>query len=206
MKDYQQQTIQTYDDHAAAFQKTRARFAFTERIKTFLSALPGERVLEVGCGPGRDAHIMTQLGARVTGVDLSQGLLEKAKQAEPLATFLQMDATELAFDDESFDGVWASAVYLHLSPDDFAIALSEAFRVLASGGVIRFTLKKGEGKKVEQDPRLDHAERLFFFYSKDDAVAAAEKAGFSIIDVKESTSLRMDAPIEWIDVMARKHV
>ncbi|MDY7102527.1 MAG: class I SAM-dependent methyltransferase [Actinomycetota bacterium] len=66
---------------------------------------PGDRVLDVGCGPGRHAHELARRGLEVVGVDLSERFVEIARRdAPPGATFLHRDARELGFDGE-FDAV-----------------------------------------------------------------------------------------------------
>jgi len=206
MKSYQIYTIQTYNDHAKEFDDTRSSFVLSERIDVFLELLPGKSILEVGCGPGRDARVFVDKGFQVLGTDLSERLLALARKKVSEATFEHMDATELHFENTVFDGVWASAVYLHLLPEDFLIALSESFRVLRQGGVIRFSVKKGDGLIEEEDKRLIHAKRLFYLYQRKQVEEMTEKAGFEILDILETDHKRYDKMIQWIDVIAKKPV
>ena len=61
----------------------------------------GSTVLDVGCGPGRHAHALAELGIEVVGVDISQRFVDIATAAAPPgATFLRGDARRLAFDGE----------------------------------------------------------------------------------------------------------
>jgi SAM-dependent methyltransferase len=63
-----------------------------------LSLQPGERVLDVGCGPGRHAHELAPRGLRVHGVDISERFIELASAAAPPdATFERLDARQLPF-------------------------------------------------------------------------------------------------------------
>ena len=69
---------------------------------------PGDRVLDVGCGPGRHAIALAEAGMAVTGIDVSAGFLEVARQAAEergvKVSFFQQDARSMPFADE-FDGV-----------------------------------------------------------------------------------------------------
>ncbi len=72
-----------------------------------LGLAPGDRVLDVGCGPGRHALAMAALGVDVVGIDISHRFVELAREAasslEPgagSATFQRLDARSLPFDDE----------------------------------------------------------------------------------------------------------
>ena len=69
------------------------------------SCEPGERVLDVGCGPGRHAHELARRGIVVHGIDISARFIELAEQNAPAgATFERIDARAMTFDAE-FDAV-----------------------------------------------------------------------------------------------------
>ena len=87
------------------------RYSFTRGTAGEVAALvelldlhPGERVLDVGCGPGRHAAGLAERGLDVVGVDLSEAFLTLARAAVPAARFERLDARRLPFDGE-FDAV-----------------------------------------------------------------------------------------------------
>jgi SAM-dependent methyltransferase len=88
------------------------RYSFTkgttQEVGTLVELLqlrPGQRVLDVGCGPGRHAHALARAGLEVVGVDISATFVDLARSAEvPGATFERLDARDLPFDAE-FDAV-----------------------------------------------------------------------------------------------------
>lgn len=66
-----------------------------------LGLAPGMRVLDVGCGPGRHAHRLAELGLEVVGVDISQRFVDLANANAPAgASFVRADARSLAYDAE----------------------------------------------------------------------------------------------------------
>ena len=98
----------------------------------------GTRLADVATGPGYVAARAVARGCRVTGVDLSEAMLEFARARVTGAEFVRGDATALPFDDSSFDALTAAFVLLHLGAPERAAA--EAARVLASGGAAAFTV------------------------------------------------------------------
>ena len=99
---------------------------------------PGERVLEVGIGTGINLSLYPRT-CQVTGIDLSAKMLEKAhervaKEGLTNVELLEMDATKLAFEDNSFDVVYAPYV-ISVVPDPVAV-VREMSRVCRPGGKI----------------------------------------------------------------------
>lgn len=131
-----------FDDEAAkrllAVYITPDIVAQRTEFKNELDPQPGERVLDVGAGPGYLASIIAEEVGKsgyVCGLDISAPLLEVAKSQSskvPNIEFLQGDATELPFPDESFDAVVSTQVLEYVS--DVDSALSEFSRVLRKGG------------------------------------------------------------------------
>jgi arsenite methyltransferase len=106
------------------------------RVIDALALRPGERVLDVGSGPGLLAAEMAEVvGAdgAVHGVDPSESMLAMARaRGAPGTEFHAGDAVSLPFDDDSFDAAVATQVYEYV--DDMPAALAEARRVLRPGG------------------------------------------------------------------------
>jgi SAM-dependent methyltransferase len=101
-----------FEPIAAHLGRAYLRYSFTkgtvqevDHLVRTLALLPGERILDVGCGPGRHAHELARRGFVVHGVDISERFVELAREDAPAgATFERMDARDLAYDGE-FDAV-----------------------------------------------------------------------------------------------------
>ena len=109
-------------------------------VREALALRPGERVLDVGSGPGLLAQEMAAAvgaGGRVQGVDISPSMLAIAGRRPGARGAAPIDARrgrrDLApFPDRSFDAVVSTQVYEYVA--DIPAALAEAQRVLAPGG------------------------------------------------------------------------
>src|SRR6185369_13322320 len=102
----------------------------------FAKAKPGENILEIGCGTGLFTRkFFAATKANITAIDISQDLLDEAKQLLPEANFKLDNAMKLSFADESFDVVFGSSVLHHL---EFDSSLKEIYRVLKKGGRMIF--------------------------------------------------------------------
>jgi arsenite methyltransferase len=98
-----------------------------------LAVQAGEKVLDVGSGPGLLAAELADEGADVLGVDPSESMLAMARAREiPRAAFVPGDALSLPVADASFDAAVSTQVLEYV--EDVAGALREAHRVLRPGG------------------------------------------------------------------------
>lgn len=96
-----------YNRYITAELESFRKAAWKRQILKHLDGRTGLMVLDVGTGPGFFACILSEEGMRVTGIDQSEGMLEKAREnAEKLGvrpTFMHMNVNQLDFPDETFD-------------------------------------------------------------------------------------------------------
>lgn len=119
-------SIETLDAHyKKSFGITR-----TALNTEFLDGLPRDcTILEVGCNVGTQLRGLQSLGFnQLTGVELQDYAVRKAKQLSPELPFARADATGLPFADEQFDLVFTSGVLIHIPPDILPSVLSEIHR------------------------------------------------------------------------------
>jgi ubiquinone/menaquinone biosynthesis C-methylase UbiE len=106
----------------------------------------GDGVLDVACGTGVVAITAARLGARVTGLDLTPELLERARENAVIAKvpidFHEGDVEQLPFDDNEFDVVLSQ--YGHMFAPRPEVAIAEMLRVLRPGGTLAFSKRPPE--------------------------------------------------------------
>lgn len=154
-------TRQSYDKHAAAWSSYHSIKKFWgEEFDRFYGLLPAGKLLEVGCGAGRDAKELIQHGYDYVGTDISTGLLELARKNNPQAHFEQMSLYDLDFN-EKFDGFWCAAVLLHIPRGRIGQALRSIRGVIKPGGFGFIAVKEGDGEIMET---TDGMNRCFIYW------------------------------------------
>ena len=123
----------------AAFETVTA-LAAPELIK-FAGVHRGDRLLDVGCGTGVVALTAAQVGAKVSGSDLTPELIMRAKENAQISNlnidFQIADVEDLPYKDDEFDFVLSQ--FGHMFAPRPEIALKEMLRVLKPGGVVAFS-------------------------------------------------------------------
>jgi SAM-dependent methyltransferase len=168
--------------------------SFRALLESFVETLDGPRVLDAGCGPGRDAAYFVDRGLDPVGVDRASGMVEYARRNRP-GRYLRMDLRHLGFAANSFDGVWCPASVFFVPYEGMAAALAEFERVLRPGGVARVGFKTGDGRReVEKWDSVTVEYRL----SVDRAREMVEAAGFDVesVSVEEAASGTTFANVE----------
>ncbi|MGM0591251.1 MAG: class I SAM-dependent methyltransferase [Halobacteriota archaeon] len=102
---------------------------------------PGGEVLDVGCGTGRTTAPLSKMGFEVTGIDVSEQMIAAARSTFDGIDFRVGDATDLDFEDETFDYVLFSYNGLdYVHPEERRLrALCESRRVLRTDGLLAFS-------------------------------------------------------------------
>ena len=137
---------QTYDEGSKDYGEYFSRpheFIESER-RQFIDRLPaGTQILDCGCGPGMDTERFSQLGFKVTAIDLSDRFVALTKKRVPSAYVRKMDMRYLEFPEGTFDGLWSSFSLLHIRANEIEKTLSGFRCVLRQGGVLFAALHPG---------------------------------------------------------------
>lgn len=179
-------TARAYEAGAAAWTKSAAvdRSAWRPQYDRFAALVqPGGLVLDLGCGAGLDAPGLAQRGLTLIGIDVSLAMCCHAGEQPALAGRLAVaDQRSLPFAGASFDAVWADGVLHHISREDAPGALSEAARVLRSGGLYCASVERGVGGEFVENSALP-GRRWYTYYDSNDLAALARSRGLDVLDV-----------------------
>ena len=189
------QVEQHYNQWAATYDavENKTRDADAVAVQTVLSTLPLHKVLEVGCGTGKNTVWLSQRSGSLTAMDFSEGMLQqaKAKVASEGVTFVQADIKQIwPFERAAFDTVTCNLVLEHI--EHLKPVIKEAARVLKSGGYLFICelhpYKQYSGSKARFETAEGTQVLECFVHHTSDYFAAAAQAGFNC--------LRLD---EWFD-------
>lgn len=145
---FDDKTIAYYDTHADAFVEGTVGASMRAILERFLAHVPaGGRVLDWGCGSGRDSLAMMQAGYEARPVDASPVMCEAAADLTGLETRCQTFA-ELA-EEGAYDGIWANSSLLHVPSAELPDVLGKAARALKPSGALycSFKLDDFEGER-----------------------------------------------------------
>ncbi|MFH1592975.1 MAG: methyltransferase domain-containing protein [Candidatus Woesearchaeota archaeon] len=193
-------TIKTYEELAEDYYKTHFDINEIKNIADFfIQNLKGQKILDIGCGPGRDAKYFSEHDLEVTGIDLTSNFVKMASQNVPNAKFKQMDMRNLDFPENTFDGIWACASFLHVPKEDAKNTLLGFKKILKPAGLIYLSVKQGDEEKFVEKDEYKGRTKFFAFYTQDEFKNLIESCNFKIvkvlIDNKKDT---------WINVFATK--
>jgi SAM-dependent methyltransferase len=169
--DKNQKTIESYDKdaqfYAGKFDSYGVRFEDIDRVIK-LNESRSDKVLELGCGNGRDAeYIVSKVGKdNYIGTDASEGLIRLAREKNPGAMFHVKDMRELDFEVDSFGIIISFASVLHLKREELADLLEKCHKILKTGGILFISTKYGEYREEKVINLGD--EKYYYFYQPED--------------------------------------
>lgn len=191
------ETIAYYEQNAAEFVDSTLKADVSELYEPFEELLSmGARILDLGCGSGRDSRYFTQRGYDVVAVDPSPAMCKHTKSIVDIPVF-QIKAEEMNFCNE-FDGVWACASLLHVPRDKQKQVMALIGRSLKSKGICYCSWKYGDEERIDNG-------RHFTDYTEQSLSNLLNNMGiFKVINCWITDDVRINKDQKWINVIIRK--
>jgi len=175
------------EEYAETFSGEHEKKPKDQEILHRFSQEIGDRrpVWDFGCGPGQTAKYLKNLDIEISGLDLSEKILEQARTIHPEIHFQKGNILELEFESDSIAGAVSFYAIVHFTEEQVEIACREVFRVLQPGGIFLCTYHIGDktihleeflGKKIDID---------FMFFTTDFISKCLKKSGFEKIEIIE---------------------
>jgi SAM-dependent methyltransferase len=162
----------------------------------------GARVLELGCGGGTRETRELAARFRLTGVDLSERQLERARERVPGAEFVHGDLTSVSFDDASLDAVVAFYVFNHVPRELLAPTFERIHRWLVPGGLFMASLGASDLDGWTGD--FLGAPSFFSGFEPETNAHLVRAAGFDLVRDEVVAISEPEGPVTFHWVLARR--
>ena len=190
-------TIDYYNKHAEEFTASTFEVDMESLYQPFLAELSeGARILDVGCGSGRDTLAFKNKGYQVEAIDYSTELVEKARELTGIEVRQQSfyELNEVA----KYDGIWACASLLHCDRDRLTEVLGRIFKALKPNGVCYMSFKYGDTDREKEG-------RSFTDLNEQQAYDLLKQIDQALLLQQWITvDKRSDRTEEWLNILIRK--
>ncbi len=193
-------TLAYYDTHAADYCAATRQVDLSALYTPFLAEVAtGGRVLDAGCGCGRDARAFIARGYALDAFDASAAMVTEARRYTGLGAdrVWHMRFADLKAESR-YDGVWACASLLHLPAASQPDALRRLLRALVPGGLLFLSYKAGAGEA------RDAQGRHFTYYDPESLRGLLNMLDITQVLRVWSTPDASRAEVTWVNGLVRR--
>lgn len=187
-----------YNENYEKFQKSIETANISKQLEQFLSYLPKQaKILDAGCGTGRDSVAMMQKGYNVTSFDASYKMVEIASNNTGkeviLGTF-----EDIEFENQTFDGIWASASLLHVERKNMLNVFNKLYAFIKDNGYLYVSFKL-------RDNDFSDGMRDFTCFTQENFESFVSITDFKLVtlDITKDSRVGRDSEM-WINAILRK--
>lgn len=191
-------SVDYYETHAEEFIASTVNADVSKLYAEFEIYLkPEYRILDLGCGSGRDSKYFAGKGYEVVAVDPSSAMCRKTEEFAGVTTCV-MRAEDLSFENE-YDAVWACASLLHVSRENQAVVLRKICQALRPEGILYCSWKYGNKHRL-----VDGRSFTDFDENELDRLLL-NTPGLKLIKNWVTVDVRPDRPEQkWLNVLLRR--
>ncbi|WP_138304112.1 class I SAM-dependent methyltransferase [Agathobacter rectalis] len=189
-------TVCFYNKNAYEYSKGTMDIDMTELYNEFEEHLPPRaRIMDLGCGSGRDTKHFLLKGYTVTAVDASEKMCEIASIYTGI-TVENIRIEEISLQDE-FDGIWANASLLHIPKMSMREALQKCITALKQNGILYASWKRGKHERFE-------GERLYSDYSEEELSKLIDELNTADLLLMWISQDLIHRDNQWINILLKK--
>lgn len=176
-EDFYSEGVGAYDKKHALENQPQG---FIDVLDRFVELVGGGRVLDAGCGTGRDVNYFTENGLDAVGIDITEEMIEYARENKK-GEYRKMDIRDLEFPDRSFGGIHANASLFFQPREEWEGILEEFYRVTEKGGILHLCIKLGEGTYNQGE---GETKVKTWLASNEDVEELLKETGYKVLDTK----------------------
>ena len=153
MEKHEQITIAEYQLTADAYRTGTWDHDVSQNRESLIAAMQKSqgKILDLGCGPGRDLVAFQNMGYEVTGLDATPAFVEMAKQIAGCPV-LQQSFLSLNLPSHSFDGIFANASLIHVPSSEMLGVLKHLHQTLIDRGILLMSMVRGDREGFSERP------------------------------------------------------
>jgi SAM-dependent methyltransferase len=177
VEQYERVTIAEYQATAASFREGTWDHDVSQNRDALVAAMPRNpgKILDLGCGPGRDLLVFKRQGHTVIGLDATPAFVQMAQLSG--CEVWQQSFLNLELPQDHFDGIFANASLIHVPRAEMVRVLEDLWRSLIPGGAIVMSICRGDGEGYISRPT---GYRYVVGWEYANIAPCLEQAGFEI--------------------------
>ena len=198
---YIRDTISFYQENAEEYWEGTRHHDVSQNRDALLRHIENEppfRILDLGCGPGRDLRAFSEMGHEPTGLDAAAKICEMARAWSGCEVW-QQNFLDLDLPDGAFDGIFANASLFHVPSRDIERVLADLMRTLKPAGVLLASNPRGQNQEAWQ------GDRFGAFYDLHRWSKWVTAAGFETLEHYYRPPGRPRHQQPWLVTIWRKH-
>ena len=189
------ETITYYNQNAEEYFNKTVNVSMQELYDQFEAYLkPGDKILDLGCGSGRDTRYFLSKGYGVVSVDGSKAMCNMAE------TYIGKKVRNITFEkldyDNEFDAVWACASLVHVDIGEITDVLFRIQRALKKKGILYASWKYGKGERIEN-------QKYYADYDEESINSLFSDASMKVVKIWISDDNLIRAS-KWLNVIGEK--
>ena len=174
-------TIDYYNKNAEKYFESTVNANMQKAYDFFQKYVPSGRILDFGCGSGRDSLYFKNQGYEVIAIDGSEELCKLAREYTGLDVRCMnfFDLRDIGY----YDGIWASASLLHVDKKLLINVLKKMRDALKKSGYMYVAMKNGEGEEITEEGRY------YNYLTRENFLNVANRAGLEEVDFYSDKSV-----------------
>ena len=176
------ETLNTYNKIAKKYDEEYGNdLSDAPYIDLFLSYIKGNKILDIGCGPGTLSKYIADKGYKVDAIDYSEEMIKIAKNKVKNVDFFQMDMRNITIE-KKYNGIMLAYSLFHISKQEVRESLLKYHDILEDDGIMLIILQEGIGEEFVKENLNTELKKFINYYSFDEIEQVLNDRNFKVIE------------------------